>query len=194
MKKILLLSTITLLLSSFIFNTSSISPKEQDPFCISKEDLKLHNLINEYRKSKSLPNVPLSKSLCKVAITHTLDLKLNRPDKAPCNLHSWSKGSTWEGCCYKGGKEGSCMWSKPSELTNYKSDGYEIAAFFSDKMTAEKALELWKSSPGHNSVICNLGMWKAMDWGAMGVSVYGNYAVVWFGVPNDPDGKPAVCQ
>jgi uncharacterized protein YkwD len=84
------------------------------------------------------------------------------------------------------------MWSKPSELTSYKSNGYEIACM--GAITAEKALECWKGSPGHNDVILNRHTWKNMKWNAMGVSIYGPYALVWFGTIADPEGKPEICK
>lgn len=79
------------------------------------------------------------------------------------------------------------MWNKPREMTAYKGDGFEIATFYSAGMTPEIALDSWKKSKGHHEVIINKGIWKAMKWRAMGVSVYDNYAVVWFGTERDPD-------
>lgn len=180
-------------LSGYIYISPCFTEVQADTYCISKEEYKLYQLVGVYRKSLKLDSIPLSKSLCIVAITHTLDLKVNKPDHSPCNLHSWSKSARWSGCCYKGSKEGECMWKKPSEITNYKSEGYEIAAFYSNKMTAEKALELWKSSRGHNDVICNKGIWTSMKWNAIGVSVSGNYAVIWFGAIKDSEGSPQIC-
>ena len=82
------------------------------------------------------------------------------------------------------------MWNKPRELTNYTGDGFEISFFSTFKYDSEAAfaadaLAGWKTSPGHNSVIINLGHWKNTDWKAMGVGIHGNYINVWFGKEAD---------
>lgn len=72
------------------------------------------------------------------------------------------------------------MWSKPGELTTYTGYGYEIAAWSSEAITAVEALDLWKSSPGHHSLIINRGPWN-QKWEAIGIGIYEGYALVWFG-------------
>jgi hypothetical protein len=49
-------------------------------------------------------------------------------------------------------------------------------------------LASWKSSSGHNGVILNQGIWSDYSWKAVGVGIYRNYAVLWFGKENDPVG------
>ncbi|TVR80970.1 MAG: CAP domain-containing protein [Chitinophagaceae bacterium] len=157
---------------------------------LSEEEMKLYNGLMEYRESKGLPNIPLSKSLTYVAQTHVQDLVYNKPDKKPCNPHSWSDKGKWSSCCYTDDHtKAKCMWDKPRELTSYTGDGYEIAAGSNDccsdfKMTADVALEGWKNSPGHNSVIVNDGIWEN-QWNAIGVGLYKGFAVVWFGEEYD---------
>ena len=73
------------------------------------------------------------------------------------------------------------MWNKPREIANYNGDGYEIAYYHSTEATALLALEGWKSSSGHNPLLINSGMWKEIAWKAIGIGIYNNYAVVWFG-------------
>ena len=77
------------------------------------------------------------------------------------------------------------MWDKPKEIAGYNSPGYEIAFYQSDGAIAFTALEGWKKSKGHNPVIINSGMWGKLGWGGMGVGIYEEYAVVWFGELND---------
>ncbi len=89
------------------------------------------------------------------------------------------------------------MWSKPRELTNYDSEGYEIA-YWTDASVepddfADKAVKAWKKSPDHNEVIINTKMWKDMEWKAMGVGYYEGYAVVWFGTIYDPENDIHLC-
>jgi uncharacterized protein YkwD len=149
---------------------------------LNTEETKLYNLIMDYRRSEGLPNIPLSKSLTIVAQTHVRDLEENRPDKGACNMHSWSANGKWTPCCYTADHaKAQGMWNKPKELTNYKGDGYEIAFNTTASATAETALGSWKTSKGHNDVILNKSIWKTQNWKAIGIGVYQNYAVVWFG-------------
>lgn len=165
---------------------------------LSAEEYRLYQLIMEYRKSKNLPEIPLSKSLSYVARIHCRDLYNNKPDLAPgCNMHSWSDKDKWTACCYTPDhKNASCMWNKPSEITNYKGRGYEIACGGDDSLSrtarvgADEALDGWKSSAGHNSVIVNQGKFSDRKWKAIGIGMYKGFAMVWFGEEEDPDGKP----
>ncbi len=163
----------------------------ESSYCPSSDDMQLYKLIMKYRDSMGLDTISLSNSLCYVALSHTLDLKMFNPHKPPCNLHSWSENGIWSSCCYTPDhKKASCMWDKPREMTSYRSDGFEIATFFSGGMTPEIALAAWQKSKGHNEIIVNKGIWKEMKWRAIGVSIYDNYSVVWFGTQPDPDKTP----
>jgi len=156
---------------------------------LSSEEKKLYDLIMEYRKQKNLPSIPLSKSLTMVAQTHARDVDTNHQDTGNCNMHSWSDKGTWTPCCYTSDHaQAQCMWNKPGELTNYKGNGYEIAHGGSGGYvaSAEVALNGWKNSSGHNAVIINSGIWSD-EWKAIGIGMYGGYAMVWFGNETDPD-------
>ena len=179
----------------FIENDDKGDKVDSEEICVSAEERKLYNLINEYRQSKGLHKVPLSKSLTKVAQVHVKDLQNNAPNGGRCNTHSWSAKGEWSACCYTPDhKQAKCMWNKPKELTSYTANGFEIAYWSSGSATAVGALNSWKRSGGHNAVIVNSGIWKSWPWGAMGVAVYGNYSVVWFGKPADAAGSPINCS
>ena len=142
--------------------------------------------INAYRQEEELPEIAFSPSLQVVAEAHIMDLSDNDPVSGECNLHSWSESGDWSGCCYTDDHaEASCMWAKPSELTDYTGSGYEVSATNSGCITAESALEQWKRSPGHNEVILNEGQWASREWRAVGAAFSGNYAVAWFGEDAD---------
>ncbi|HNS18382.1 MAG TPA: CAP domain-containing protein [Bacteroidales bacterium] len=150
-------------------------------------EYRLYGMINEYRTELELPPVPLSFSLCIVARTHARDLAENLPYDERCNLHSWSANGPWSACCYeKDHEQAPCMWEKPSELTPYKGRGYEIAYWNDfwyenpDDIVVD-ALNAWKKSNGHLSVMINTDRWRELEWKAMGVSVYKGYVLVWFG-------------
>ncbi len=170
-----------------------------DQACISDLEYELYELVNDYRKENRLPSIPLSPSLCFVAGAHVWDLNTNLPDQGRCNMHSWSDQGPWTECCYtEDHKRASCIWSKPEELTDYDGYGYEIAYYSSwsaeeHQNMAGAALEGWKGSPGHNRMILNKYAWKRMNWNAMGVGIYGNYAVIWFGEKKDPVKKIRRC-
>lgn len=91
------------------------------------------------------------------------------------------------------------MWDKPRELTNYKSDGFEISFFStydysSPANYAKDILDGWKKSPGHNDVIINKKIWKDMKWRAIGIGIDGEYANVWFGTVEDSAKEPLQCE
>lgn len=164
---------------------------------VSVDELKLYELIMDYRASKGLKRIPLSNSLTVVAQTHCKDLEANKPDSNDCNAHSWSNKGKWSSCCYTADhKQAQCMWDKPKELTTYPGYGFEIGcgsskAIYNDfKMTPKYALDSWKGSYHHNKVMINEGIWKDMKWNAIGVGIHNGFAMVWFGQESDPEGTP----
>jgi uncharacterized protein YkwD len=155
--------------------------------CVNSEEKKLYNLMMEYRKEKKLEAIPLSAKLTQVAQTHAKDLAENyKPFDNACNLHSWSKKGKWKSCCYTDDhKEANCMWSKPREIAGYESNGYEISYYSGAGANAQDGLAGWKVSTGHNQVIINDGIWKKIKWNAIGIGIYKEYGVVWFGELKD---------
>lgn len=152
---------------------------------LSAEEKKLYELVMEYRKEKGLAEISLSKSLTFVAQTHAKDMEEN-PATGDCNMHSWSSKGKWKGCCYNDDHSNApCMWNKPKELTSYKGIGFEIAHWSSFGTDAKTAIYSWKESSGHNAVMINEGMWKSQNWKAIGIGIYGSYAVIWFGTAED---------
>jgi uncharacterized protein YkwD len=149
---------------------------------LTSEESKLYELIMNYRLNNGLPKIPLSPDLTIVAHTHVLDLETNHPDSGDCNMHSWSSKGNWSAVCYTADHaQARGMWVKPKELTNYKGNGYEIAHSSTALVDADRAINGWKYSPRHNAVILNKGIWKDMNWKAIGIGIYGHFAVVWFG-------------
>ena len=59
----------------------------------------LANVINQYRRDRGLPEIPVSPSLTRVAELHVADLAAHPRDRG-CNLHSWSEHGAWSACCY----------------------------------------------------------------------------------------------
>ena len=167
--------------------------------CHTLNEQSLALKINTYRRQKKLPDVPLSRSLTHVAQLHARDLAQYYKQSKRCNMHSWSDNGRWTSCCYTSDhRKASCMWNKPRELTNYKGDGFEIAfystrTYASPNDFAEDILKGWKGSKGHNQIIINGGIWKNVEWKAMGIGIYGEYAVVWFGELPDKAGTPGIC-
>lgn len=162
--------------------------------CLSEYERELFKELNAYRKKHKLPPVVVSRSLCLVAQIHARDLALNQPHRRnQCNMHSWSSKGQWTACCYtRDHRRSECMWNKPRELTVYQGDGFEIAfhstATYPDASAfAGDAVKSWSESPGHNDVILNRGTWRKIEWKAMGVGYYQGYALVWFGMLDDPD-------
>lgn len=171
----------------------------EDQTCISEKEFRLYEMVNAYRAKHNQPAIPLSASLSFVAGVHVWDLQHNQPDEGECNLHSWSDYGSWTPCCYtEDHEQAKHIWSKPNELTTYDGYGYEIAYYSSWSIEEHfdmpaAAMEGWKSSPGHKQVMINQYAWKRMKWNSMGVGIFGNYAVVWFGEEEDSNGVPEEC-
>lgn len=163
------------------------SATNNDRICLSSEEKKLYDLIMKYRKQKNLPLIQLSNKLTQVAQLHAKDLAEQYNDKdEKCNLHSWSDRGSWTPCCYTDDhKKAQCMWDKPREIAGYESNGFEISYYSSGGATAEEGLAGWKVSNGHNQVIINEGIWKTITWNAIGIGIYKEYCVVWFGELKD---------
>lgn len=156
--------------------------------CLSSEEKKLYDLIMDYRKSKRLPPIDISARLTQVAQVHARDLADNYEFdlKNKCNPHSWSKKGDWSSCCYTSDhKQAKCMWDKPTEIAGYTSPGYEIAYYSSAGATAVEGLEGWKKSPSHNPLLINEGIWKKATWKGIGIGIYKQYGIVWFGELED---------
>jgi uncharacterized protein YkwD len=185
-----------LLLSMSAFDTRPFLQLQEEELCLSTEEMKLYRLIMEYRKTKGLPSIPLSAKLSQVANVHAHDLADNYkfdPDNK-CNPHSWSKKGSWTACCYTSDhKRAQCMWDKPKEIAGYSGFGYEIAYYSTAGATAQEGLDGWKVSPGHNPLIVNLDIWSKVKWNAIGVALYKEYGLVWFGEEKD-DTTVKICK
>ncbi len=156
---------------------------------LSSEERKLYDLIMQYRAENNLPAIPLSPALTYVAQTHVRDLQ-SYPPQDDCNLHSWSDQGAWSAVCYTRNPTDDAkkaVWNKPRELTTYPGAGYEIAHWISSGATARSAIEGWKKSPDHNATMINLNMWSRVTWRAVGIGIYKDYAVVWFGEEEDAE-------
>jgi len=187
------------LLSNLILSTSLLlgNPAPDVDICLSDEEAKLYRIINEYRKEKKLGPIPFSAKLTMVAQAHAKDLADNYDfdPKNKCNPHSWSRNRKWSSCCYTNDhKEAQCMWDKPKEIAGYESPGYEIAYYSSAGANAQEGLAGWQKSPSHNPLLINSDMWDAVDWKGIGVGIYKEYAVVWFGQLADSQNKIIKCD
>lgn len=151
---------------------------------LEPEEIRLYELINQYRAQHNLPAIPLSKSLTLVANRHVHDLQGNMGSLT----HSWSNCSfnAHDASTYP------CMWSAPQRLkTQYPGYGFENAyTVYQGNATPERALNGWQKHASHNEVMINLGKWKKKRWNAIGVALYKGYAVIWFGEETDPAGVP----
>jgi uncharacterized protein YkwD len=193
-KTIEMKSFIIVVLLLFFFQEKN-SIVVSDGVCLTREEKKLFDLINDYRKTKRLAPIAFSAKLSKVAQVHVKDLMENYDaNDTKCNPHSWSKKGMWSSCCYTPDhKQAKFMWDKPKEIAEYAGNGYEIAYYSSDDATAAEGLDGWKKSSGHNPLLVNTGIWTKVKWKAMGVGMYKNYGVVWFGEIED-ESEIKVCE
>lgn len=170
---------------------------DAESICLSSEEKKLYDLMMSYRKSKDLAPIRLSAGLTLVAQTHARDLAENYTfdPKNKCNPHSWSSKGKWSSCCYTNDhKKAACMWDKPKEIAGYEGYGYEIAYYSSAGASAQEGLDGWKKSPAHNPLIINEGIWEKVKWNAIGIGIYKEYGIVWFGELEDASELPMCPQ
>ena len=142
---------------------------------ISSQEKELYRIVNEYRVLNNLLQIPLSESLSLVANRHLLDLVLN--------VKSMTHG--WSNCNYdiKDQKTWDCVFESPKRLNSgYRGKGYEnLYRNKTGNASAVLALEAWKKSDIHNSLILNLKTFKDMKFDAFGIAINGQYAALWFG-------------
>jgi hypothetical protein len=167
--------------------------------CLSGKEKELADLINSYRQKNGLPALSVTKNFAKTAQLHTFDLAANKPVTSNCNMHSWSskfEPQVTRVCYTDDHKNAELMWNKPAQISGgtYLGNGYEISASGSGGITPDKALQLWKSSPGHNSIILEKDTWGKYDWSSMGVGINGDYATVWFADNVDSTGSIELCK
>ncbi len=162
--------------------------------CLSKEELRLYNLISSLRIENDEDLIPLSSSLTLVAKTHVNDLEENHPDTSVCNYHSWSDKGEWTPCCYNVYiTKPECMLNKPKELTNYPYPAYELILWDSEQANPDSVMQVWASVEESVNMIIQDGNWKKRKWEAIGVAISENYASVWFGERTDKLDPPSLC-
>ncbi len=141
----------------------------------SVEESRLLDAVNAYRISQGLEPVRSSGSLSKLANRRILDLQLN----VKTISHSWSN------CRYDISDESTwpCLTDSPTRLkSGYTGQGYEtLFRSIGKNANTAAALEAWKKSSLHSSIILNRGMFSALKWEEMGVAVDGEFAALWFG-------------
>lgn len=142
---------------------------------ISPDEKALYDLVINYRTSKGLPTPKLSTALSMVANRHLIDIRVNLRQFT----HSWSN------CPYDIAQESSwtCITDAPQRLNSgYAGTGYETLYVTAETRTnINAALEKWKGSSLHNSILTNQGIFKDMTWDELGIAVEANYAALWFG-------------
>jgi len=142
---------------------------------LSGEEKVLFESINSYRKSAGMPEIKISKSLSALGNRRILDLNQNMKTLT----HSWSN------CPYdiKDDRTWHCQIDSPARLhSGYDGQGYEtLFRVINGRATPVAALDAWKKSPLHDSIILNKSMFERMSWDELGVAINGEYASVWFG-------------
>ncbi|KAI9297187.1 hypothetical protein K502DRAFT_347259, partial [Neoconidiobolus thromboides FSU 785] len=138
-------------------------------------------ILNERRAARSLPPIPFSSKLTKVAEVHA-----QNQDAAKVPLtHDWHG----EYACSMA-DSGVCMWDKPRRIAGYEDAGYECG-YGGGTDDPKSLVDSWEGSPMHAQVLFNEGMWN-QPWEAAGAGRSGNYGFMWFGNLKDdsPSGTP----
>ncbi len=195
--KIIIKLFVFLILVFFVCNRISAQTTKNipDDFCISADDNKLLESLNQFLVENGKKKLEYSKSLSYVAKLHVDDLLLNHPDTSICNLSSWSNNGEWTGCCYnKYVPNQDCMWEKPKELTSFKYRGYEMAFYFEENFNPDTLMQLLLSSNSAIDMLLTKGDYSKKKWVCMGVALNVNYASIWFAQRADNAGTPKLCN
>lgn len=164
-----------------IFQSSKCSGDE-----VSAEENALFALVNKYRAANGRGEVRPSPALSMVANRRMLDLRLN----LRVLTHSWSN------CKYdiNDQKTWPCVTDSPQRLkAGYSGQGYEtLYRTAVGRAMPVSALDAWKKSTLHNSIILNLGQFKDLEWEELGVAIDGPFAALWFGNSSGVTKKPGV--
>ena len=151
----------------------------------SPDEQALYDLVNKYRAANGLPAIRLSPSLSMVGNRHIIDLVQN--------VRSFTHG--WSNCPYDINIEATwpCVSDSPKRLNSgYSGQAFEtLYRTAGGKATPTQALEAWKKSKLHNSIILNLDGFRDMPWDEVGVAMDSGYAMLWFGSPGRKNGLPA---
>ena len=183
---------ISVLISFAVFSQEKDIPED---FCLSNNEYKLFLLIDSLRSENDLLDLQLSVSLSFVAKTHVKDLNDNNPDTSICNMNSWSDKGNWRACCHnKYLPDPKCIVEKPSELTNYRGEGHELAYWEFGDANADSIFKLWTELDPTREFLLNQGKWDSYKWKAIGVGIFNGYASIWLGEVSDKDGTPALCN
>lgn len=141
----------------------------------SPDEKALFEAVNSYRVANGKPLLKMSPPLNLLGNRRMLDLNQN----LKVTTHSWSN------CPYSitDKKTWPCLIDAPRRLrTGYTGDGYEtLYRTTNNKVNINAALEAWKKSSLHSSIILNEGTFAPMPWDALGVAIEGQFAVLWFG-------------
>ena len=190
MKKLFLM----LVFGVFSVTTTVFAQANLDNICISEDEMKLYDLIDDLRKEHDFNKIAISKSLMYVAQQHAKDLYDNRPqDQEGCTLNSWSDAGSWTSCCFtEDFNQVKCMNNKPKELTNYTGVGWELA--FDNYQNPQQTIDAWIKNGVHREILINKGGFDKNVWAATGIAIYKGYAVVWFGEDFDTTGNVPICE
>lgn len=144
----------------------------------SADEAALFEIVNKYRTANGRPALRLSSSLSMLANRRMLDLGQNLKSLT----HSWSNcpyditdDTTWP-----------CVIDAPRRLNSgYDGKGYEtLYRTATGTVSPTLALETWKKSSLHNSIILNQGIFKDLAWDEVGIAIDGKFAAMWFGYPD----------
>jgi uncharacterized protein YkwD len=165
--------------------------ENEEGFSLTSDEQELAQNINAYREEQGLAPLSVSVSLTETARAHVEDSNAYSPEKVStdCNLHSWSDNGNWTPVCYGASDDdGVKTRMKPSEITDgvYTGDGFENSYWHKEEATVEKAMNGWKNSESHNALMTGQNSWSTIT--TMGVAIEGNYAHVWYGREDDPQG------
>lgn len=148
---------------------------------VSDKEKELFDAVNKYREANGLTPVKLSAALSRLGNRRMLDLVQNMKFLT----HSWSN------CRYDIADQATwpCLTESPTRLSSgYAGEGYEtLYRTTKPKVEPSAALDAWKKSSLHSSIILNKGIFVDRPWEELGIAIDGQYASLWFGYRSPSD-------
>ena len=151
---------------------------------LSQVEAEMIRIVNDYRIQNGTSPLEPHPGLNRVANRHLADLEQNFQNLT----HSWSN------CPYDiaDRKTWPCITGAPVRLgTGYAGNGFEnLFRVAAGSATPSAAVEVWKKSPPHNSLMLNLGVWSQIRFDAIGVAIRGQWAALWVGYGSGSAQRP----
>ncbi|MCC5944504.1 MAG: SPOR domain-containing protein [Bernardetiaceae bacterium] len=163
-------------------------------FCVSEQELQLHQDINKLRNGTRMKGViPLSYKLSYVARLHAQDIAKNYGlDKVSKGqgYYGWSSEGFWEECMVMSESPNACASTQAKAIIGYEAALDELVFYGKGR----ELIDFWRSDSHFSALLMQRGDWSRRKHRAMGVGVYKDIICIWIGDEADTLGAPPLCE